>query len=94
MDLSEADPKGLIRESYAIDGILASECRTIFLDWALSLGGEIDAREAMGMLIGHYGAGRADHPMTLTLTDGLQASAVARRKGGRAGRMAADDKTG
>jgi hypothetical protein len=37
MDLSEADPKGLIRESYRIEGITAGECRSIFVDWALSL---------------------------------------------------------
>ncbi len=34
MELSEADPKGLVRESYAIEGITAGECRSIFMDWA------------------------------------------------------------
>jgi len=29
------DPRGLIREAYKIDGITASQCRSIFLDWAL-----------------------------------------------------------
>mgnify|MGYP000087492773 CR=1 FL=1 len=33
------DPKGLIEESYKIDGIVAPECRSIFLDWALSYQG-------------------------------------------------------
>ena len=33
----ENDPKGLIFEAYRIDGITLPECRTIFLDWALSL---------------------------------------------------------
>ena len=37
MDMTLADPKGLVRESYAIDGITAPECRSVFLDWALSL---------------------------------------------------------
>ena len=31
------DPKGLIRESYRMEGIGSAECRSIFLDWALSL---------------------------------------------------------
>ena len=31
------DPKGLIREAYRIEGITAAQCRSIFLDWALSL---------------------------------------------------------
>ena len=35
--LDEADPKGLIRESYAIEGISDAECRSIFMDWAMSL---------------------------------------------------------
>ena len=38
--LGEADdPKGLIREAYRIDGIGAGECRSIFMDWALSIDG-------------------------------------------------------
>ena len=31
------DPKGLIAEAYRIEGIGEGECRSIFLDWALSL---------------------------------------------------------
>jgi hypothetical protein len=37
MDLAEADPKGLVRESYRIEGITPGECRSIFMDWALSI---------------------------------------------------------
>ena len=33
----ELDPKNLIREAYRIEGISEPECRSIFLDWALSL---------------------------------------------------------
>jgi hypothetical protein len=33
---SDVDPKGLIRESYAIEGITPQECRSILIDWALS----------------------------------------------------------
>ena len=31
------DPKALIQEAYRIENIARSECRSIFLDWALSL---------------------------------------------------------
>ena len=34
------DPKGLIADAYRIDGIDKAECRSIFLDWALSLSGD------------------------------------------------------
>lgn len=89
MELATADPKGLIRESYAIAGIGAEECRSIFLDWALSLGAGADPREAMRALLAHYGPGAPGHPMTATLTAGLAAAPAARRRGGRAGRLGA-----
>ncbi len=47
MDLTQADPKGLVRESFVIEGITASECRSIFLDWALSLAAGTSPHEAM-----------------------------------------------
>ena len=31
------DPKGVIGESYRIEGIRVEECRSIFMDWALRL---------------------------------------------------------
>ena len=37
MELTTSDPKGLIRESYRIEGITPGECRSVFMDWALSL---------------------------------------------------------
>ena len=46
MRLEEADPKGLIRESYRIEGIEAPECRSIFLDWAISLPPGVETRQA------------------------------------------------
>ena len=38
------DPKGLIREAYRIEGITLGECRSIFLDWALSLPDGVEPR--------------------------------------------------
>lgn len=88
MHWTEADPKGLIRESYAIDGITAAECRSIFLDWALSLPVAADVPFAAAALIAHYAAPAPDHPMSGVLQEGLRAPAVAQRRGGRAGRVA------
>lgn len=79
------DPKGLIREAYRIDGIAASECRSIFLDWALSFGGE--PRVGIMQLLDRHAGEPADHPMTLTLKDGLVAPASPRRRGGRRARL-------
>lgn len=77
----EADPGGLIREAYRIDGITAAECRSIFLDWALKLPPGIAAAEAIATLLPRHGA--AGHPMTAVLRQGLEAPRVAARRGGR-----------
>ena len=65
------DPKGLIRESYRIEGISDGECRSILIDWALSLPAEIDQHQAMQDLIDQYAASSPDHPMTALLQEGL-----------------------
>lgn len=80
------DPKGLIRESYRIEGISEPECRSIFLDWALSSSVD-DPRPVIAELLARYGTDRHDHPMTKVLREGLDAPAKARRRGGRAGRV-------
>ena len=76
------DPKGLVYESYRIDGILKSECRTIFLDWALSLPIENDTGKTIKRLLVQYGVDNPDHPMTEVLNEGLGAMAAPRRRGG------------
>ncbi len=83
-----ADPKGLIRESYAIDGITMDECRSILIDWALSLPLGADTIAATQHLLAHHGAGRGDHPMTQLLTLALTQGSSPTRRGGRAGRIA------
>lgn len=85
MMLTDADPKGLIRESFAIDGITLGECRSIFIDWALSLPVGADVQGAITLLMGHYA--RPDHPMTITLHEGQAPAAPPHRKGGRAARV-------
>jgi len=47
MELSEADRKGLVRESYRMDGITLGECQSIFIDWALSVPVDVDTAEAL-----------------------------------------------
>ncbi len=87
MDRTEADPKGLVRESYAIEGITLAECRSIFIDWALSLSVGADTSAAINVLLDQYGKAAPDHPMTLTLTEGLATPTSPTRRGGRLGRQ-------
>ena len=86
MDLAEADPKGLVRESYRIEGITLGECRSIFLDWALSLVVGQDEPAALNRLIAEYCAANPGHPMNDVLALGLGPSPAPRRRGGRLGR--------
>ena len=85
MDKAEADPKGLVRESYAMEGITEAECKSIFIDWALSLK-TADPHEAMRALLVHYCEANPAHPMTAILTAGLTAPDRPQRRGGRIGR--------
>lgn len=91
MHWTDADPKGLIRESYAIDGITAGECRSIFLDWALSLPVAADVPAAAAALIAHYAKGLPDHPMSGVLHEGLILPDHPKRRGGRAARIGTPD---
>ena len=79
------DPKGLIYEAYRIEGIGMQECRTIFLDWALSLPLERDTGAAIRRLLERHGEA-ASHPMTAVLREGLGGMAAPRRRGGWRGR--------
>jgi len=88
MLMTEADPKGLVRESYRIDGITLEECRSIFIDWALSLPVTADVPEAIRTLLAGYGPADPGHPMGQVLREGLTAAPEARRRGGRAARVA------
>ncbi len=84
------DPKGLIRESYRIDGITEAECRTIFLDWAIQVPVGQEAKSHIEAALAFHGKGHEDHPMTKTLQAGLDNSPKARRRGGRAARVPSD----
>lgn len=87
MRLEEADPKGLVRESYRIDGITPGECRSIFVDWALSLPVGRSTPDALRALIAHYALAEPDHPMSPVLEAGLAAPDRTGRRGGRGARI-------
>ena len=87
MDLGEADPKGLIRESYLIEGITPAECRSIFMDWALSLPTGGDPLDTIRTVLAEHGMDLPDHPMTRVLTSGLLSPEAPRRRGGRTARV-------
>ncbi len=88
MNRTEADPKGLVRESYAIEGITHWECRSIFVDWALSLPVGADTSAAINVLLEQYAKDAPDHPMSVVLTEGLGSADAPKRRGGRLGRQA------
>ncbi|SFP09981.1 hypothetical protein [Tranquillimonas alkanivorans] len=79
------DPKGLIREAFRMEAVTEAECRSIFLDWALSLPPEADARAAIRALLDRHGAPRG-HPMTQVLREGLEMPARTGRRGGHRAR--------
>ena len=87
MELAEADPKGLVRESYRIEGITAGECRSIFMDWALSIPVGAPVVDCVRKLIATYAPANPDHPMTTVLHQALTAPEAPRRRGGRTGRQ-------
>ena len=76
------DPKGLILEAYRIEGIGPGECRSIFLDWALSLPAEADQIAALREIIARFAEQPEDHPMSVVLRDGLVQMGTPRRRGG------------
>ena len=80
------DPKGLIAESFRIDGIGLADCRTIFLDWALSLPAEVDSARAASRLRVRHADQPEDHPMMVVLAE-AGAGSPSGRRGGRAGRF-------
>lgn len=86
-DFKAIDPKNLFEDAYDIDGITEGECRSIFLDWAISRPEEGSAKEAIATLHGHFSERFPDHPMTKVLAEGLGQTARTGRRGGRRARV-------
>lgn len=74
-DLPPLDPRGLIRDAFAIEGIVEPDCRSIFFDWALGLPEQADARAMIAALVEHYADQPDDHPMMVVLREGLEKQA-------------------
>jgi hypothetical protein len=81
------DPTGVIHEAYAIEGITAAECRTIFFDWAVGRASRssqgFDSIAAAKTLYADLGAEKPDHPMSKLLAEAAEATPPARRRGRR-----------
>ena len=82
MQRDPLDPKGLIREAYRIEGIVSAECRSIFLDWALSLPDGQDTQAAIATMIARYASEHPDHPMTEVLREATAVATAPHRRGG------------
>lgn len=80
------DPTGVIAEAFRIDNITASECRSIFLDWALKVPIDADNQAWVQELLIRHAHQPQDHPMIETLRAALQQATTPKRRGGRAGR--------
>lgn len=80
------DPRGLIRESYRIEGITEGECRSIFLDWAISVPVGEESAEHVRALLQKYEPCAPDHPMTQVLREALSPATRTGRRGGARGR--------
>jgi len=84
----KVDPRGLLFEAYRIHGITGPDCKTIFLDWVLGLGSDINIYSAIKAALDEYQKGNPKHPMTLVLIEGLEVDKrVKVRRGGRIGRL-------
>ena len=82
----ERDPKGLIRESFRIEGISAPECRSIFLDWAISVPQGVEPQTYLKTLLEDYRPDFPDHPMVKVLEDAMTPAQHSGRRGGARGR--------
>lgn len=82
MQRDPLDHKDLIAESYRIEGITKSDCRSIFLDWALSLPEGQPVPGAIKEMLKRHGDAHPAHPMTEVLSEGLVSAGTPRRRGG------------
>ncbi len=85
---SEPDPEGLIRSAYLMEGIEMPSCRSLFLDWSLSIPEGVEPCLALKALLERHGADAPEHPMTRILAQGLAAAPAPRRRRRNAGAAA------
>lgn len=82
----QLDPKGLVQDAYQIEGIDLPECRSILLDWALSVPEGAQMQALIQGLLQQYQAQHPDHPMTSVLIEGATKPPLPARRGGAAAR--------
>lgn len=87
MAIKDLDPKGLIFESFRIDGITEGECRSIFLDWAIGMPMGQVTPDLVSQVLDHYAPLHPGHPMIGVLEEGAKPKPAARRRGGRRARV-------
>jgi len=83
----DIDPRGMIYESFRIEGITIEECRMIFLDWALQAA-KSDMTAHLNTLLAEYGDDNQGHPMLDVINEGLKSANKTGRRGGASGRRA------
>jgi len=81
------DPRGLIFESFRIEGITREECRSIFFDWAMGVPAGEDMHAYVAVLLDTYGVSEAGHPMISVLEEGRDMPKRPERRGGRRSRV-------
>lgn len=79
---SQYDAKDLMHDVFQMEDITAPDCRTVFMDWALSRADLRDSEEALKSLIAHYEPGFPHHPMIAVLKEGLVRNIKTGRRGG------------
>ncbi len=82
-DRDPLDPRGLIRESFRMEGLGPEQCRAIFFDWALGLDDDADTAALITGLLERHAEAPADHPMLAVLREGLERTARPRPSSGR-----------
>lgn len=65
-----ADPKGLIKEAYNIEGISEKDCRSIFFDWTFGTEEDKNMTDLVKSLHQYYSEKYPSHPMTKVLAEG------------------------
>ncbi len=71
-EVEVADPRGLFRDGFAMENLSDSECRTIFLEWAMTLRDDVDMVHSLGVLHAHYQSEYSEHYLFKLITEGLQ----------------------
>jgi hypothetical protein len=74
------DPRGLIQEAYAIEGIGTEECRSILFDWAVGLDSGLDTVAAAKRLHADLAVSNPDHPMSRLLAEAAHGTPRRRRR--------------